>query len=221
MNRRSVFALMLFSATLTAAAQIAPPEIKWGVEFKAAKRSSLNDIVGYDNTGVYAIKERYGFAGVRRYTLEQYNKDFIPTTSFDLDFDDNREVETILQLRNRLFMFTSLTDFKTKKNALSVQEVNKKTLRPESVPQRIAEIDYQGELKSNSGKFQLRVSRDSSKILVLYNLPYHKNEPEAFGFTVLDAQLKPLWRKETKLPYEDGLFALESIRVDNDGDVYL
>ena len=39
--------------------------------------------------------------------------------------------------------------------------------------------------------------------------------------TVLSDDLKVLWNKEIKLPFEDELFDLESYRVDNDGDVYL
>jgi hypothetical protein len=217
---RNKFTLISLFLTLTLSAQVPLPKIKWGTEFKAASRSSLNDIVGYDNTGIYAIKERYGFASVK-YSLEHYNQQFIPTTSFDLNLDDNREVELIVQLRNKLFLFSSLADSKTKVNTLSVQEINKKTLRPDPSMITIATINFKGELKSNSGKFRFRVSRDSSKVLVFYNLPYNKDEPESFGFTVLDDQLRPVWSKEATLPFENELFDLESFRVDNQGDVYL
>lgn len=215
---------VIFSITfMDLAAQKLEPQVKWGQEFKAPKRSSLSDIVGFDHTGIYAIKERYGFGSIR-YTLEHYDKNFVPNRTFDLDIEeDGRDckVELILQLHSKLYLFTSLPNSSTKKNVLSVQEINKKSLQPEKGKQKVAEIDFTGESRSNSGTYKIKVSRDSSKVLVFYNLPYNKNEPEAFGFTVLNDALQPIWSKETRLPYEDELFDLESFRVDNDGDVYL
>jgi hypothetical protein len=219
-----VLCLILFSLwSDVLSAQKVDPIVKWGSEFKAPKRSSLSDIVGFDNTGIYAIKERYGFGSIK-YSIEHYNKNFEPTKSFDLDLEeDGRDcnVELVLQLHNKLFLFSSLPNARTKKNVLSVQEVNKTTLQPDKIKQKIAEIDFSGESRTNSGSYKVKVSRDSSKVLIFYNLPYNKNEPEAFGVTVLNDALKPLWSKEVRLPYEDELFDLESFRVDNDGDVYL
>jgi hypothetical protein len=205
-------------------AQSLQPRVTWGQEFTAPRKSSLNDIIGYDNTGIYAIKERYGFATVR-YTLEHYNqKDLMPTKSFDLDLEeDGRDVrvEKILQLNNRLYLFSSIANLKTKRKVLSVQEIDKKNLKPDAEKKKIAEINFEGESKSNSGEFQIRVSRDSSKVLAVYKLPYEKNEPEAFGFHVLDDSFKPIWNKEVRVAFENELFDIETVKVDNDGDVYL
>jgi hypothetical protein len=226
MNKKSIINLFLilcfFSSALNA--QKLDPNVKWGTEFNAPKRSSLNDIVGFDQTGIYAIKERFVFGGSVRYTLEHYDQKFVPTRSFDLDLkEDGREcfVETILQLNNNLYLFSSCPNSKTKKNVLSVQQISKSTLKPEEAKQKIAEIDFTGESRFNSGDFSIRVSRDSSKLLVSYTLPYEKNEPEGFGLHVMDSQLKPLWNREIKLPYENQLFDIESFKVGNDGDVYL
>ncbi|HYG02029.1 MAG TPA: hypothetical protein VD927_06255 [Chryseosolibacter sp.] len=207
----------------SAGAQKSEPKVIWGTEFKAPKRSSLDDIVGWDYTGIYALKARYGFNSAK-YTLEHYDKKFNPTRSYDLELRQDGvegKVELILQLRNKLYLFSSFPDSKTKKRILSVEEIDKKTLQPSGEKQKIAEIDYAGELRSNSGSYQVKVSRDSSKLLIVYNLPFKKNEPEAIGMTVLSDNLKPMWNKEIKLPFEDELFDLESYRVDNDGDVYL
>lgn len=210
-------ALFLFSIPLFAQQS---PAVKWGDEFRASSRSSLSDIVGHDNTGIYAIKIR----GKKKYTLEHYDTNLSPTRTLDLDFEEEGipcVVETILQLRNKLYLFTSRSSNRERKNTLSVQEINKKTLLPEPTKHRIAEIDFSDERAYNDGSFKVEVSRDSSRILVFYNLPYNKNEPEAFGITVLDDKLQVLWNKEVTLPYADGLLDVESFRVDNDGDVYL
>lgn len=215
--------LMLFCISGAFAQKLAP-NVKWGKEFGAPRRSSLNDIVGWDGTGIYAIKERYGFAGSRKYTLEHYDNNFMPTRSFDLDIEENGKdcnVELIIQLRGKLYLFSSFPNAKTKKNVLSVQQINKKTLQPEVQKTKIAEIDFAGEKKSNSGEFNLRVSRDSSKVMVFYKKPYDNDEPEAFGFYVLTDDMKPLWNKEVTVPFENELFDVESFRVDNGGDAYI
>jgi hypothetical protein len=223
MKSTSILTLTLLIC-LHASGQRLEPEIKWGKEFDAPKRSSLNDIIGYDGTGIYAIKERYVFGGPVKYTLEHYDQNFIPIRSFDLDLkEDGREcfVEKVLQLNSRLYLFSYFPNSKSKKNILYVQEIDKRTLKPDDKKLKIAEIDFTGESRYNSGDFQVRVSRDSSKLLISYMLPYEKYEPEGFGLHVLDDQLQPLWNKEIKLPYENQLFDIESFKVSNDGDVYL
>jgi hypothetical protein len=203
--------------------QTLKPQVQWGKEFNAPRRSSLNDIVGFDNSGIYTIKERFGFSAVR-YTLEHYNKDFIPTKSFDLDLEENGSecfFEQVLHLKGKLYLFSSFPNSRTKKKILSVQQIDKKTLRPEEKKLSLAEIDFKGEMRSNSGQFDIKVSRDSSKVLVAYKLPYDKNEPEVFGFHVFTNQFQELWSKQVTVPYENELFDIENIKVDNDGDTYV
>jgi hypothetical protein len=200
------------------------PTVTMGQEFDAPRKSSLNDIIGYDNTGIYAIKERYGFGSIR-YTIEHYNKtNLFPDKSFDLDLKENGRdvtIEKIFQINNRLYMFSSVADSRTKRNILSVQEISKKSLQPEKTKVEIGQINFEGESRSNRGHFLLRVSRDSSKVLVVHELPYEKHEPARFGLQVLDDQFNRIWNKDVTVPYEDELFDIETVKVDNDGDVYL
>jgi hypothetical protein len=223
MKTRFLLTLVGAFISLICHSQELQPNVQWGKEFSAPKRSSLSDIVGFDKTGIYAIKERYGF-GTRRYTLEHYDHDFKPTKAFDLDLkEDGKDclVETILQLKGKLYLFSSVPDTRTKRNTLSVQEINKETLKPENTKNRIAEINIETGSRRNSGNFDIKVSRDSSKVLIFYAMPYEKNEPESFGFYVLNSALQPIWNKEVKIPFENQLFDIESFRVDNDGDVYI
>jgi len=215
-------ALLLLSFSL-ASGQALEPKVIWGKEFSASKRSSLNDIIGYDATGIYAIKEKLGFSSMK-YTLEHYDHQFVPTKSFDLILEEDGKdcmLERVLQLRGKLYLFSSFANSKTKKKVLSVQQIDKATLEPQTTKTKIAEIDFSGESKSNSGEFNIRTSRDSSKVLVTYKLPYEKNDPEGFGFHVLTDELVPLWNREVRVPFENELFDIEGIKADNDGNVYL
>jgi len=201
-------------------------KIKWGKEFKASGRSSLNDIVGHDAKGIYVVKERYrsALAGGTDYTLEHFDNNFSPAQSFDLDMEEEGndcQVDYILHLKNKIFLFYSVADRKSKLNTLFVKEVDKTTLQPKKEKKKIGEINYEGKSKHNTGRFFFRISRDSSKVMVVYSLPYEEDDPEAFGFNVLDDQLNSIWQKDISIPYSDKLFDIESFRVDNQGNAYL
>jgi hypothetical protein len=220
---------LLFAVLLrwtTAVSQPIDVTVQLGKEFDAPRRSSLSDIVGFDGTGIYAVKERYRgmIAGGTSYTLEHYDNDFKPTKALDLDIEEEGrpcDVQYLLQLNNKMFLFYSFSNPNTKKNTLYVREINKSTLAPAADKRKIGEIDFSGKARSNQGDFNFRVSRDSSKVAVFYALPYDNNEPEAFGFNVLDENLNSIWEKQVTLPYEDELFDVESYKVDNTGNVYL
>ena len=204
--------LLLFCIAVSTQAQDLKPQVKWGKEFEAPRHSSLSAIVGHDQTGIYAVKERYGFGTGTTFSLEHYDNNFQPTKTFDLKLTHEgktADVELILQMHSRLYLFSSFRDTQTSRKKLFVQEINRTTLQPLPNKRQIAEIDFGSESRRTSGTYTIKVSRDSSKVMVFYALPYAKNEPESFGFQVLDDAMNPLWNKEVKLPYEDGLFKIE------------
>lgn len=202
-------------------------EILWGKEFKESRRSTLSDIVGHDQTGIYVLREKargtfYGTEPNR--ILEHYNNKMARTKSVMLKlkaYDKDTKFEFMLSLHGELYLFTSFRNQKLKQNFLFRQHVNKNTLMPDKELKKIAEIDYSGRGKKNAGVFNVSMSRDSSKVLIYYDLPYNKGEPEQYGFCVLDNDLNELWTKEVTLPYNDELFDIEDYKVSNNGDVYL
>lgn len=223
-----LFATLILCLSLQAQEKAA---IQWGQALKTSKRSSLADIVGYDQSGFYAIKTESRTFGIALLTytktiitLERYNNKMNPDRSSELKLEFNNEkmdYEQIIQLNDELYVFSSLKDQKDKKNKLFVQTIDKNTLLPSYDIKQIGEVDYAGNMKSNAGNFNLRLSRDSSKVLVYYNLPYEKHENEKFGFHVLDAQLNEIWSKQIFLPYEEALFEIEDYKVDNKGNVHI
>ncbi len=222
-----MFGLMLLMTNFVAGQPInKTAKTSWGKEMRASKRSTLKDVIGHDKTGVYAVrfisKGLYGlFSDLQ---LEHYDRDMNLTTSTEIAMkyeEGRRELEFIIHLNDQLYLFSSYKDQKQKKNMLFVQEVDKKTLKPEAVSQKVAEVDYEGYRKKNSGSFQYSISRDSSKFLVYYDMPYQKKESERFGFHVLSGRLVSLWEKQITLPYQEELFDTERFKVDNQGNVHL
>lgn len=201
-------------------------DIIWGNEYKQSKKSTLSDVVGYDDTGIYALKFKAGgvYGLNSKYTLEHYDNEMNLSKSYELILEEgkkNRDLEFISILDNNLYLFSSFRNQKLKKKFLFVQTVDNNTLKPNNDLKKISEIDYKGYSKYNSGTFNLEYSNDSSRVLVYYHLPYDKGENEKFGIHVFDNKFELLWEKEITLPFEEELFTFEDFEVSNDGDVYL
>jgi len=200
--------------------------VKWGEELKESKKSSLSDIVGFDETGFYALSGKQSgiYVANIKYTVSHFSSDVKLKTEVELEIKDDKkdmEFEFIVQMDKKLYVFASLADKKANLNNLYVQSINKKTLQLNNDRKKIAEIPYESKLYKDRGSFNYKLSRDSSKINIFYNLPYEKNENEKFGFHVLDDQMNEIWSNNVVLPYTDELFVIESHIIDIEGNVHI
>ena len=201
-------------------------DIFWGPEQKTARQSTLSDIIGYDETGIYALKTtaKGVFNAGSSFVLEHYSNEMKRTKSERLELVEqgrSKKLEFITQFNDQLRVFSSFPNQKLKKNILYVQSINKRTLQLRSDLQKIGEIDYAGNSKRNAGGYDFVISRRGAKMLVYYNLPYERGQNEKFGFHMLDQDLNPIWEKQVTLPYKDELFVVEDYQVDDQGNVYL
>jgi hypothetical protein len=200
-------------------------DIVWGPEKKSFKNVTLSDVVGYDETGIYALKQTKGLFGLgATLFLEHYDQKMTLSKSVEFELKqqkEERDYEFILYLNHEMYLFSSITNKATKKNTLFVQGINKSNLQPDQELRKVAAIDYAGNSRYNSGRFDFELSNDSSKVLIYYSLPYDKGESKKFGFHVLDDRMNPLWEKQVTLPYLEELFDVEDYEVDNEGNVHL
>jgi hypothetical protein len=227
--KKILFLILLLGSLLPVA--LAQPRyegisILWGNPQQESKRSTLADIIGHDESGFYALRLKTGaFYGINsKFSLEHYDNAMNKTRTVEVDLelaDKKRVLENIVHYNNRLFMFTSLADQKSKQKKLYLQPISKTDLQPVGEPRQISAIDYTGYSRGNSGTFGFSVSTDSTKFLVFYNLPYDQGENERFGMHVLDWEMKQLWEKQIELPYEEELFEVERYKVDNTGNIHL
>lgn len=218
-----LFWFVLFGA-FTASSQDINFSVKWGKALDASRRASLDDVVGYDETGIYVVKVRAKTFGGESYSLDHFDTNFSLTNSFDLDIEENGiecDVLRIAHLRNRLYIFYSYPDRKSKKHFLLVDEIDKATLKPMKQAKTLGTVSNTETDKYYTARFSVRVSRDSTKLLTFYTLPDSNGEPETYGFHVMDIGFNTLWKKSFSIPYKSSLFDVESVRVDDEGNVYL
>lgn len=201
-------------------------DITWGDDLKESRKSTLSDIIAYDESGFYTLSTKVG--GVYG------NNDLVKISHFDnqIKLVKEAELELLLgkkemefefsvQMNSEIYVFSSYADKKTKKNALYTQTLNKKTLLLNNDRKKIAEIPFTSKLIKGVGAFDYSLSDDSSKIILFYYLPYEKNESEKFGFHVMDQEMNQIWANDIFLPYTDELFEIESHLLDNFGNVHV
>ena len=194
-------------------------DIKWTSEKKCKKIYFTQDAVfAYDDTGYYILRKA-GAIKEKNYLVHIDNK---------LNLDKSREIflgkgrkkrhlHHFRGFNNKLYMYTTFLNRNI--NSLYVQTVNKKTLMPNEDIKKL--ISFEHKKKNGIGNFSVLTSRDSTKLMVYYNLPYQENEKEKFGFYIYDKEMNEIWSKQITLPYKDKLFVIKDYDIDNNGAVHI
>jgi len=235
MNRITLLFLFAFLYTFNCAWAQKPanPSIEWGSEFETERYFDITNI-GFDESGYYMIANKQP-------TLHQRllnGDDFVRNSDtyfhkIDKNLNEVAKVEFVekekgskidysfeyLKLTgNKLFLFKSSLDKDAKKNILYIQQLNKKTLRPEGGTMPISEIAYQD--KSNSGLFKIYQSKAKSKLVILNILPSGDNKNTKLSAVMCDSNMKVLWKKNITLENPKALI-LEKLMCDDEGNIYI
>ncbi|MDD5571035.1 MAG: hypothetical protein PHD97_07745, partial [Bacteroidales bacterium] len=184
-----VIAVFLLNEGIYAQIKSQKVSITWGEEIKASRKATLDGIIGFDQTGIYCTRREAGgmFSRSSTYTVEHYDNNMKQTKSVELKLKEgnkDKELEQIIYLKNKIYLFSSFRDKSEKMNFLYMQTLNKNNLNPNNDITEVAEIDYEDFSRYNSGYYGNKITRDSNKILVYNNLPYDKGENEKLSFNV-------------------------------------
>ncbi len=198
-------------------------KLSYGEEFADKRFNFINEMFYSNESGYYALSKN--IRSVRNaYDLYHFSKDLdlIDVVELDLYYKDNTlDFRFAKMINEKLYVFTSFRNDKTDKYYLFCQPIDPKRLETVGDPKVIAEIDFSGHSRYFARLYDVKISRDSSKILVYYNLPYDKKENEQFGFVVYDNNFKRLWKRDVELQYADELIDLQYYQPDNNGNVHV
>ena len=146
-------------------------ELIWGQELKEPNRTFLSKIITSNKSGFYTLREvnpqRPG-EGVSKIYLERYNKKMKLQRSEKIDLKikgKKLELEDVAVIGGDIFVLSSFNNEAKRKNFLFAQKVDYKNLRLSKDFKKIGEINTKKKYKE--GNFDLNISKDSSKILIL------------------------------------------------------
>ena len=215
---------ILCAAYQSASAQFSEDiNINWGEEYKAPNKSRFIKILGSDESYFYTLRIKYGVSAAQNELfVERFNintSKLVDVSMLNLKYQKKLRVfHDILKVKDQFYLITSYHNRGQKKNYLFAQAFNSKMKVSDKLI-KIGEIDVKN--MDREGDFDVKLSRDSSKILVYHDLPGKKSDNEKLALTVYDQEFEELWSKNVNLPYDNKSFALEEYKVDNLGNVYL
>ncbi len=218
---KTISTLLLTLTTVFTLAQPAPITEKvkfdWGPEIKLDKRGQFLDVVSFDESGYYMLK-----SAKKGLHIDKYNNDLSLSNSLLLDMEkDGKDMryEGLAYFNESLVLFTSYSDSKVKTNYLYYQQIDRKNLQQNGTVHEVAQIPF--EKRRRDGSFGYDISPDSSKLLIYAGMPYEKDGPEKFGFSVHNEKMEKIWQKDIELPYMEQLFRIEEYDISNKGNVFI
>lgn len=123
-----------------------------------------------------------------------------------------------LYFKKNILVFFQNYDRETDNRYLYCQRMN---LEGEFIGELTQIDNIEAKKKSNSGSFYINASEDSTKFVVVKNLPFDKKEDEKFAVKVYDSSLKNISNAQISLPYKDKNAYVMNYHLSNKGDLYM
>jgi hypothetical protein len=230
MTRKLVVFFTLFIFGISAFAQTAA--IRMGQMVKQTMKESWATIdpIGQDEQGVYYIMLPYSAViagpvlGDKDYYISLVNEqaELVKKTPVNFLVDGKEsQYEFTQELNGKILIFTSVEDKKLKSVSFYTHELDKKSLQL-TKPKKVVELSFaEVKRKYERANFTSELSRDKSKMLVSYTLLDDENAILTFGYVVLDASLKEMYKWNGTLDMSDGVYLFDQFRISNKGEVYL
>lgn len=224
-----VVAFSLLFTNLSAQSKTDKAKVTEGPEVES-KRSSVQDICGYDESGYYTVRLEKS-----TYYLEHINKQMVVDKSAKIVAQKQGQLKMeynyCSMMEGNLYMYSTTKDTKTSTARLYVQSVSTSTLLPDNNPKEIASSAYVTKRFMMSsytigGSFSSAISPDESHLLI-YSAEMSKDNngdlqtDKTFHLTVLNSKMGQEWEKEIRLPYAPDIFTMEQIKLDDKGNVYI
>lgn len=173
---------------------------------------------------MYVIREsiRANMFATAHFWVEFVSKDLQlrRSSKLDLKFDGKRHrFENLIYLNRKLYLFTSFNNISEHRYHLFVQEVDTQSLLPSRSLTSIAVSKPKN--MSVRVTYGFRLSKDDNHLLVYYELPHEKKQPNRYHFDIFDRDFQKRWEKEVSLPYPEEQFPIDEYHIDNAGNVYL
>lgn len=226
MTLKTTLAVLITACALTCAAQTKTNKVTVtdGPE-NDAKRSYVVGMFGYDETGYYTLRYEK-----RDLLVEHLNASMVVDRSVaapEPTMDKAKlGFQSAMQLGDQLFFFYTRFDSRAKTNTLYAQEMDKSTFLPKGELTQVAEATFESrrsfmQTAAFSSPFSVVVAEDKSHAMIVTRSQVEAEEGKKveMKLSVFTEGMKVEWEQELKTDYDDELFSVTNIRLDDNGDV--
>jgi hypothetical protein len=192
-----------------------------------ARQPSGLEILENGPQGIYVLRSKLeGDPAVQvPWSLESYDQSTLAlkkSSYLNLKGDGKRtRTEGVVQLNGKLYIIYSATDDRKRTTRLTINTVDRTTLKPELKGTDICEIQHRDLTRIRDTRFRIELSNDHSKILCFKELTTNGAGKNLYSFVMFDSTFHVMWQKEFVLPYAAGQFNPTCARVGNDGNAYV
>jgi hypothetical protein len=155
-------------------------------------------------------------------SLVLVNAEMVPVKETKLEFDEKHRVyEGLKKYGNNIFFIYSAYDRENKNRTVYALKINPQLASTAGkITMGIFDSSPNDDY-SRESPFDLKISPDSSKVLLFAEGPERKKENKECYIGVYDTDLKKIWAKEQELPINDRMVSFYDENLGNDGKVFI
>jgi hypothetical protein len=217
----AILGLFLSVCSLSMAQDV---NIYWG-KFNNEDRFSVTTLIGKRAGSLFGLKQTRKGSTILKYGLNdlQIVGEYpligkAPKGASGKAISDDYLYNSLLPMKNNFYVTVTKYDRKTKTNSLYIQEIDNGGRLTGSM-KTLETLDAKS--KFNRGGFEVIMSNDSTKFLLVDEPPYEKYAGEKFTFSVYDQSLSQIKKLQVELPFKDKYFSLNDITFSDDGNIYM
>ncbi|MEO6669625.1 MAG: hypothetical protein ABIN36_09140 [Ferruginibacter sp.] len=203
------------------------PQFSWGQMKSKTGPFTQTQIIGYEKDGFFIVNKREpdmtesqsiirsAFSPV--VTAEFFNAEGDRNFSKDISTGRSDDYVDVIYFDHTLYMISALFTKATGKNVLTAKAINDDGSMEEPVEIGVLPSEKMG----TRGLFYVAVSPDGSKLLVLSQPEYVKDQNEKIKLTLLEKNFKKVWETEQTFSYGWSRTMDNRPYVNNNGTAYI
>ena len=222
----AVLPIEVFGQSYSKSVRVVVGEEAKGSKFSIAKaETNTSTVIGFSKLNLLVMKSTIGTLYSKgKITMTRFSNRLVPKDPVESKLKEKGKItkaEFCFQWDTKINCLISAYSQKTKLKELFVRSVNSKTLTLKEEKKEIASFNVKIMDEKLFVKYQYKLSNDSSKLLVLYSMPFDEHGFRKYGLHVLDNKFDEIWSKEVEMPYENNMTDFAAVEIDNDGNVHL
>jgi len=192
--------------------------VKFGPSEKGARYSAIS-LLGKAGNNTMVFRSNIGNSKLVKFD-PSLSKELETKIDFKLD-NKTRSFEGMSLFRDKVILFTSYKDKKTKMKKLYYDVFSASTLSLISKGKEIVSYNANSKMFRSSGGFDIFYSEDESMMGVIVYVPYEKKGKQKFQAVVFDDQFNEVSKESYELPVLDSKMALGRAHLSNSGEFFI